>query len=158
MLPTIPLKWLISDLIHLSSRNNNCLSLYIKKNSKRPLLLQTITGALRNKRLGWLPTVQSKINSPLLAITPDLLPASWGPSLVSYVTIWLPKFSSWTVRSSRQKKVPVSLVPLGLLTPLMKICPSFTTIASSSTCSYSFVSSLPLCCLLEKNMISKYIW
>ncbi|KAG2198565.1 hypothetical protein INT46_007719 [Mucor plumbeus] len=105
VMPTIPFKWLVSDLLHLSSRNSNSLSLYTKKDSKWPLLLQTITDAL------W-------------TVTSALLPASWGPSPVSYATIWLSKFTVWIVPSGRQKKVPVSLVLLGLLRRSLQSSPS----------------------------------
>lgn len=110
----VTIKWLLSDLLHLSSRNHDRLSFYTKKNHKRPLVLQTITNALQTKQISWLPTIQSKINS-LLAVTPDLLPSNWGPSPVSYAIIWLPKFLTWVISSGYRKKVPVSLVSLDLL-------------------------------------------
>ncbi|CAO0800782.1 unnamed protein product [Mucor circinelloides] len=96
----IPLKWLVSDLLHVSTPKHQPCNGYVSDD-------------LKEKRLARHP----KVTSPL-SVTPDLLPASWNFSAgVSshYATLWLPKLPGWAIDTGRPKKFPMSIVPLGVL-------------------------------------------
>ncbi|EPB81426.1 hypothetical protein HMPREF1544_11861 [Mucor circinelloides 1006PhL] len=113
----IPLKWVVSDLLHVSTGNRNRLSLRSKGKISKAPALQRISDDLGKKRLAWHLTIKSKVTSPL-SVTPDLLPVSWNSSAgVShhYATLWLPKLPGWAIDTGRPKKFPVSTVPLGVL-------------------------------------------